>query len=129
MYKVIIFDLDDVLIHEGFEPYLLCDDVIDVLTYLKNKNYKLAIASHNDDTIEILTKTNLLKYFDYIQGFDDVSKTKHFKNIIDHFKINYNDCYLFDDLQANIDLAERLGIKCKLVNYITGVTMYDIIDF
>ena len=126
--KVIIFDLDDVLIHEGFNPYIVCNDTLKVLNYLKDKKYKLAIASHNNDTKEILEKTFLLDYFDYIQGFDSLDKYEHLSNIKEYFGVNFDECCLFDDLESNILLAKKLNITGFLVNYIKGITMNDI-DF
>lgn len=126
--SIFIFDLDDVLIHEGFDHPILCNDTIKVLNTIRNKG-KLAIASHNDHGLEILKILGIFELFSYIQAYNDRSKLQHFINIIKHFDVNYADCVLFDDLIENINLAKELGMKTILVNHTTGITIDDISEF
>lgn len=125
--QIFIFDLDDVLIHEGFYPPILCDNAKEVLELCIKKG-RLTIASHNDHAYDILKILNIHYMFDIIQGFNDKNKLLHFQNIRKYFGVNFNDCILFDDLQENIDLGKQLGMKTKLINHLSGITLKDVSD-
>ena len=54
-----IFDLDDTLLHEGFDDIngvFMFDETLLVLQFLKEQGHKLDIASHNNRALELLRK-------------------------------------------------------------------------
>jgi HAD superfamily phosphatase (TIGR01681 family) len=131
MIKLIVFDLDDTLIHEGFAlekvgEGIICGETVKVLDYLKSKGYKMAIASHNHRAKYYLEYLKLIQYFDYIYGKDGNDKLEHFNGILTESNIPYENWFFFDDLQINIDHAQKLGIKGKLVDWKNGITMSDL---
>lgn len=125
---IFIFDLDDVLIHEGFMPPILCSDSLVVLNIAKQHG-RLALASHNSYASPILKSLGLDSMFEVIAGYRDVDKLTHFKGIKHLLGVEYSDCIFFDDLEPNIKLADSLGMKTCLVNHITGISVKDILQF
>jgi FMN phosphatase YigB (HAD superfamily) len=123
--KVLIFDLDDVLIHEGFEPPIVVDGVPQMLKNLAGG--KLVLASYNAEAARILKDVDLHHYFDHVVAYEDDGSAKRtmLKEIIALYP-SASDYILFDDLQPNIDTALRLGMQAKLVNWMTGLCCPDI---
>ena len=129
--KLVIFDLDDTLVHEGFENYnehLLCNDVLNVLEDLKRNGHLLAIASHNEDAENIAKKCGISHFFDIIVGSDTYSKLPLVEEILEFTKKTKDDIVFFDDLYENINELHRNGIKAKKVNWKIGVTKGDILE-
>ena len=137
MSKLVIFDLDDTLRHDGFDCNCsigyglhLCEDVIPILKYLSEKNHVLAVASHNLDALKILTKCDIAHYFDIIVGECDDAATKMplVNKILQHTKKTKGDIVFFDDLREIADDLQRNGVKVKLINWVYGVRMEDILE-
>ena len=132
MTKLVIFDLDDTLIHEGFDEKKprLCAETQNVLDYLLEKGYTLAIASHNRRALEILKKIQLHEHFSVICGYvpDCVTKNPHIDEILGALPgvFSRTSIVLFDDLQSNVSAAKEHGIEARLVNWKTGVTLADV---
>jgi FMN phosphatase YigB (HAD superfamily) len=124
MPKIAIFDFDDTLVHEGFEPPIECDEALEVLQFFYKKKYIICIASLNEYAEELCKQTNLYPYIDTIFSLktDDFKKS-HLKAILEYYECKPKDCIFFDDIKENIIQARKLGIKSKLVNYKKGVTM------
>lgn len=121
--NVIIFDLDDTLIHEGFDIPVLCDETMNVLNYLKNKEYLLCIATLNENAHNICKHIGILNYFEYIYEKDILSKSEHFYEIINYFNVSPCDIILYDDVYKHIEEANDIGIRGVLVNWETGITL------
>jgi FMN phosphatase YigB (HAD superfamily) len=125
--EVVVFDLDDVLIHEGFQEPILCDQTLDVLNYLKSKNIKMAIASHNLNAEKIIAKLKLQDYFCLILGYyDHTDKASHLHKIIKDLNIDRSKILFCDDLSENIRQARVIGISTIYVNWQNGILLEDI---
>ncbi len=139
MIKLVVFDLDFTLWNAGglwcdctCPPYerkngyvydaeqrkiMLYPDVINILSYLKNKNIKIAIASRTEEpewAKEILDLFDIRHLFDYEEIFPD-RKTTHLKNISQKSGIRYEEMIFFDDEERNIEDVEKLGVKSILL--------------
>lgn len=129
---LIIFDLDDTLVHVGGHESSpkICPETEKVLAYLKSKNHVLAIASHNLEAKKIATEYHLDQYLDIILGECPpcYTKTPLIMKILDMTMFNKNDVVYFDDLYEMTSNTKRNGIRTKLVDYRYGVTMDDIIS-
>ena len=137
MAKLVIFDLDDTLRHDGFDCNCtigfglhLCEETEDILKYLQEKGHILAVASHNLDALGIVTKCNIHHYFDIILGECDDYGTKMplVNKILHHTKMEKDDIIFFDDLREITDDLKKNGIKAKLINWVYGVRMKDVIE-
>jgi HAD superfamily phosphatase (TIGR01681 family) len=125
--KIIIFDLDDTLIHEGFTPAILCDHVLEVLNFLSQQDIILCIASYNEDATKIIDELELSSYFDQIIGYDCKSKTEQIQQVIEkNPTISPNQIHFFDDLMINIQDCGDL-VQCHLVNPTYGIRMQDVL--
>jgi HAD superfamily phosphatase (TIGR01681 family) len=125
-----IFDLDDTLIHEGFNFHetKLCNDTIEVLEYLKTNGYKIVLASHNSHANEYLKATKIDKYFDFAYG-EYLDKSIMLINIMMKFpNIEPKNIYFYDDVQENISKARVLGINAYLVDWKVGIKKTQIIS-
>jgi 2-haloacid dehalogenase len=86
---------DPVIINQSYMTNLangaeLFKDSINILTYLKNKDYKLYIATNGIKGIQInrLNKANILHYFDYIFVSSEIGYNKPSKLFFDYI-FNY----------------------------------------
>ncbi len=123
MQKYVIFDLDDTLIHEGFESAVKCSDSLEVLELAKKKHYIICVATLNADAVNLCKQTDLYKYIDLIVAIDIESKLRHFQIIKEHYNCESSQIIVFDDVAKHIFEAESIGIKSYLVNWVTGVTL------
>lgn len=130
-----IFDLDDTLIHEGFDDIpgvFIFDETIEVLKFLKNSGHILAIASHNDRALELLKKNGISQYFDFnlVQGYEHTDKIGHLTNILNNCKkFTAKDCIFFDDLEVHVKIAHNMGMQGEVCCYKKGITMKQIIKY
>ena len=92
-----------------FTPQEVSDDVRFTLDALKKKGYKLAVGSASKNTMMIMEKTDLLKYFDAIA---DGTKITHSKPDPEVFllaakliNLPVDECYVVEDAYAGIDAA------------------------
>ena len=132
-YKLVIFDLDDTLIHEGFSDNILCDDTEYVLKRLKELKIPIVLATHNHEAHRILAQIHIRNsksnmFFDTIFAYHDyTNKKSHLTKIIEQYSsISPSEMLFFDDLGKNIITATKLGITGHLVNYTTGITRKDL---
>lgn len=127
MPKIAIFDFDNTLVHEGFEPPIECPEAFDVIKFLHKKNFIICIASFNKYAKELCLQTSFCDYIDLIIGLNTQDKKDyHFKTILEYFECKPTDCIFFDDIKENVVYAKKLGMKAKLVNWKKGVTMSNI---
>ena len=135
MIEVVLFDLDDVLIHEGFDDLILssenpdqylCEETISVLQYVKNLGLKMALVSHNPQGSKIIDKMGLTNYFSSIQSYSAYTKFFHLSDTIDALKVNASNCLFCDDLERNLRMAESMGISTLLVNGEHGISLKSI---
>lgn len=136
MSKLVIFDLDDTLRHDGFDDndkYMdgfLCKETIDILKYLKKNNHVVALASHNIDAVGIVTRFKIHQYFDILLGECDDASTKMplVNKILEETGLEKKDIIFFDDLREITDDLKRNGIVAKQIDWCHGVTMKDILE-
>ena len=124
----IIFDLDDVLIHEGFYPEIIPVDNLEyIIKNLYNDGYILAIASYNQTAKCCLEQLNLDHYFSVIIGRRDIDfKKSMLQEIFQKLNINSSEAIFFDDVEDNITTALNLNCNGILVNYETGITIKNV---
>ena len=128
MPKIAIFDFDDTLIHEGFDPVIECAESYEVLRFLHSKKYIICLATLNEYASELSKQTSFYNYIDsFFEKNTDDFKNSHLNAIMEYYNCNPDDCIFFDDIKENIQQARKLGIKSKLVNYKKGVTMNNVL--
>lgn len=129
-YKLFIFDMDDTLIHEGFEDDspILCDDTIKCFELLKKKNALITVATFNENGKTILKNAGLDSYICQIEDFDFHDKFTHVTNILKNYPdINMEEIvYIDDDKINNKKIQSSFGIKCVQVNYEVGIILFQI---
>jgi beta-phosphoglucomutase-like phosphatase (HAD superfamily) len=132
MIEAVLFDLDDVLIHEGFTDLILssenphqylCEEALSVLQHVKNLGLKMALVSHNPQGSKIIDKMGLNNYFSSIQSYWNYTKFFHLSDTIEALKVNASNCLFCDDLEHNLRMAESMGIKTLTVNYEHGISL------
>lgn len=146
--KVFVFDLDFTLWNAGGTwcdstnpPYSweknklldssgrwirLYDDVIRILTHLKNNGKHVAVASRTYEpewARELLHLFDIDKYFD-LKEIYPADKTKHLKRIRDHFNVLYSEIVFFDDEYRNIAEVQQLGVESVFIK--RGIGFQDI---
>lgn len=134
--RIVIFDLDDTLVHEGFEDEngilgesFLFKEVKDVLKYLKEEGHTMAVASHNEKAEIILKSCNIHHFFKVIVGYCPPSfgKTPLVEDILNRVdNMGKEDVVFFDDLYENVTELKSHGIQSKLVSWEHGVTREDL---
>lgn len=121
-----IFDLDDCLIHEGFEDVpgeFVFEHTHAVLTELQEQGHTLAIASHNTQAQELLSKNGIAHYFrrELVQGFEHTSKVAHISAILRLAEFDVQDCVYFDDVQKHVLEAQQMGLHAELCCHLKGL--------
>lgn len=92
--------------------------LIDYLNFLKNKNYKIALASSSlrKNINLILSKLNITNYFDFIISGEEVSLGKPnpeiFLNVSDFFNCNIDNCVVIEDSTNGIKAAKAANMFC-----------------
>jgi phosphoglycolate phosphatase len=95
-------------------PYTTLPNVPETLRYLKNKNYKLGIATTDTLTATVagLKKTGIIDYFDYL-GTGEEAKPKPETFLADKFcskcNIEANEILIVGDSQNDMLFAENAG--------------------
>ncbi|WP_047247238.1 beta-phosphoglucomutase [Maribacter thermophilus] len=86
-------------------------DVPRVLSFLKNRNVKIALGSASKNARTILEKVELLPYFDSIVDGNDVSKAKPDPQVFliaaKNLHVDPMDCVVFEDAVAGIQAANN----------------------
>lgn len=133
MYKLFIFDLDDTLIHEGFEDDdpILCDDTLQIFDLLESLGIKIAIATFNENGKNILRNAKLYDRILHIEDFEDFEdKFTHVSNIMKrHPEISNEEVCYVDDDQINVKCIRLMfGMKTIYADYCRGVKLEEIRD-
>lgn len=98
----------------------------EILIYLKNKGYKLAMLSDGDGTrtlkMDRINHTKITKYFDIIVTGDDINSTKpdikFYKKILNKIKVKPKECIMVGDKPPfDLELAKKLGMKTIWIKY------------
>ena len=94
--------------------------VITTLRALK-KDYKIALATgaNKKTAIETLTRFDILKYFDFIVGGDEVKNAKPapeiFLKAADGLGIRNKDCVVVEDSYNGLIAAKKAGMHCIII--------------
>lgn len=98
--------------------YDLKPGVMDILNYCKENNIKMAIATstYKEVHTEILSKLNILDYFDYKVFGDEIKNSKPnpeiYLKVVEHFKdIKKDEMIIFEDSNNGVLSAYNAGIK------------------
>ena len=131
----------------AFNECKLFDEVVPVLTLLKNKGYKLYIlsASYIDLLIDMLKKYAILEYFDGLVALENKhggSKIERGKQYFSQNNIDPSECVMIGDTIHDIEVAHELGMDCisydrghnsnkklKSVNNKVISSLFDIVDY
>jgi HAD superfamily hydrolase (TIGR01549 family) len=95
----------------------LFEGIDELIKGLASRNIKMAILSNNKRSliIENLKKKNLLKYFDQILGFNEVSKVKPdpegLLKILELEKIKPQEALFIGDMVTDIQAGQNAGIR------------------
>lgn len=89
-------------------------DTRKTLDILKEKGYKLAIGSSSRNTLKILTKTDLLHYFDVIVDGNKIKNSKPHPEVFikaqEELNLLKEECVVIEDAFSGIDAANSAGI-------------------
>lgn len=87
----------------------------DVIEFLKKSDIKLAVGSVSKNTIKILTKTDLLKYFDVVIDGNEITHSKPdpevFIKAFEGLNLKKEECLVIEDAVAGIKAGNAAGIK------------------
>lgn len=102
-----------------FEYNKLIENVFEVLVYLKEKNIKCYVYTHNDNkTFEILKKLNVIQYFEEIitsdNGFLRKPNPAALIYLIEKYKMEKENTYYIGDRNLDIECANNAKIKSIL---------------
>lgn len=101
---------------EKLNPSDLDRGVIDILSYLKTKGYKIAIGSSSKNAEMILKSTKLYDYFDAISDGNNISNSKPdpevFLKAASFLMLSPSNCVVVEDAKAGVDAAIAGGFFC-----------------
>jgi FMN phosphatase YigB (HAD superfamily) len=125
-YKLIIFDLDDVL----YNPEILClfEQTKEILQILHKMKYTLAICSHNYNALNIVKKLGISDYFTTVIG-ECISESKlpQLQKLLDtHPMIKPEEMIFFDDMYEHCQTAKKIGIEAVHINWRLGINFTNI---
>ncbi len=92
-----------------------------VLSYLKNKGYRLAVASNRPTSFSriIIRHLKLVKYFDYMLCADKLKYGKPhpeiLRRILDKFSLKKEEALYVGDMGVDAQAGRRAGIKTVIV--------------
>ncbi len=99
---------------------LIFPGVINLLENLKKKGYILILntSASNDDTVPILHKAKIARFFDFI-GTSEISKnkTEKFKLIQEKYGTSKDDVLFITDSLGDVREAKEVGIKTIAVTW------------
>jgi HAD superfamily phosphatase (TIGR01681 family) len=139
--KLVIFDLDETLHFNKQEVMPL--HIPSILTYFKQNNTKIALASLNTMASAYLYKYNIIEFFDAIEcrkerqfiteekdyyEWRSLRKNKMMKRLMKQFECSPNEILFFDDLKLHIDDISKMGIHCIHVDKNKCISWRDIFN-
>lgn len=113
MYK----EKDIALKEEIEKSTYIKEGAVEILIYLKSKNYKVALATSSDRERmnKQLEKASIREYFDEIVCKDEVEKTKPnpeiYLKVADKLNINPKNCVVIEDSLAGVKAAYKANMK------------------
>ena len=97
------------------------EGIDELLEYLKKKNIKKAVAtsSNRELALSLLSKANILHYFDYVLCGDEVKKSKPdpevFLNVAKKLEVNPKNCMVLEDSEAGTIAGSRGRMKVIII--------------
>lgn len=108
----------DIALKEEIEKQVyIKEGAVEILTYLKNKNYKVALATSSDRERmnKQLEKASIRGYFDEIVCRDEVENTKPnpeiYLKVADKLNVNPKNCLVIEDSLAGVKAAYKANMK------------------
>lgn len=106
------------------------DGICILLNYLKNKGYKLGVATYKreDYAADLMHHLGLGKYFDVVCGADNENKLRKsdiISNCMDKLKCNTKECIMVGDSNHDMNAAELLDMDFIAVTYGFGFRKND----
>jgi beta-phosphoglucomutase len=96
-------------------PAEILPGVLDFLGQIKELGYKIALGSASKNSEVILTKTDLLPWFDLIIDGNKVTKSKPDPEVFlkgaEGLGFKPEECIVFEDAQAGVEAAKKGGMK------------------
>jgi hypothetical protein len=104
----------------------LFQDIHSIIQWCSSHQIFLSIcskSSNSDYAQQILTAFGLWSSFSYPQIYYSSRKSLHFRNLKSCCQqFQYSEFLFFDDEIKNIETCQGIGVKCHLVNKVTGLT-------
>lgn len=126
-----IFDYDETLyINSTYENKIAYQNyIINTIKELKRQGKLIAMASHNVDAQYYFYNRcpEIYNCFDMFVCEYPLNKDIMVARILDKLKCTSDDAIFYDDRKYNIDLVEKLGVFCYLVNTTTGIKFEEIV--
>ena len=97
------------------------EGIDELLEYLKKKNIKRAVAtsSNRELALSLLSKANILHYFDYVLCGDEVKKSKPdpevFLNVAKKLEVNPQNCMVLEDSEAGTIAGNRGRMRVIII--------------
>lgn len=95
-------------------------DILNLLKRLRNDGYKLYVLSNTNNGTWSVFNDTLEPLFDGLVLSYKIHEIKPNKAIYDYlldtYKLNPEECLFIDDREANIEMANKLGIKGRTIN-------------
>lgn len=108
----------DIALKEEIEKQVyIKEGAVEILTYLKNKNYKVALATSSDRERmnKQLEKASIREYFDEIVCRDEVENTKPnpeiYLKVADKLNVKPKNCLVIEDSLAGVKAAYKANMK------------------
>ena len=103
----------------GVGSLKLFPDVVDTLTYLKERNYRLIVLSAmKDDNLKLMIElAGITHFFDGIYGIKDNyarEKISLGKQLVNDLNLKVSDCLMVGDTLHDAEVAEHCGFNCIL---------------
>ena len=108
---------------------VLYDGIFELLTELKSKGFKLAVATnaYRQSTLDSLTHLNVINLFDMIVCHDEVKQGKPYPDmlfkLLNDLKIEAKDAIFIGDGSRDKIASERANIDYIMINW--GFSEYD----
>lgn len=97
-------------------PEEILPGVIDFLTDLRKNNIKISLGSASKNSMLILEKLDLVKYFDAVIDGTKVSKAKPDPEVFLQgaaaLEVDPKNCIVFEDAEAGVEAAVAAGMHC-----------------
>jgi len=119
--KKMAIEKDKIYLKLAEKELKLLPGVKEMLEYLKNKGYKIGLASSSSpgSIQQILRVTNIKKFFDATISGWDIKKGKPnpdiFLECAKKLKVKARECVVVEDSVYGIEAAKKAGMKCIAV--------------